>query len=93
MSKTYYCSNIIDSVECGENVPEKFSPGRYNKCRNCRNLLVKNHQKKLKEEYDKKKEKKEENLEIKCNCDEKFASIEQKIEELQKEIELLKTKL
>ena len=31
--------------------------------------------------------KKEENLEIKCNCDEKFNFIEQKIEELQKEVQ------
>lgn len=90
MPKTYYCNNIIDSIECGETDPEKFSPGRYNKCRSCRNLLVRNYQIKLKEEYDKKKE---ETPEIKCNCDEKINLIEKKIEELQKEIVLLKSKL
>jgi hypothetical protein len=49
MPKEYHCTNLIGLDMCGETNPEQFSPGRYNKCRKCRNLAVKEHQVKLKE--------------------------------------------
>jgi hypothetical protein len=49
MSKKYFCENIIDLEPCGEENPEKFSTGRYNRCRKCRNLDNKKHQQHLKE--------------------------------------------
>ena len=82
MAKEYYCNNIIDSKECGETEPEKFTLGRYNKCRKCRNEVVKRHQQKLKDEHNKRKEERKPTIEI----------LEAQIKEIQKQIELLKSK-
>ena len=82
MTKEYYCNNIIDSKECGETEPEKFTLGRYTKCRKCRNEAVRKHYQKTKEEYNKKNEEKNPTVEI----------LEAQINEIQKQLELLKSK-
>jgi hypothetical protein len=53
MPKKYFCETVtgIDGLDvCGETEPNNFSPGRYNKCRKCRNLEVRKYQQRLKEE-------------------------------------------
>jgi hypothetical protein len=50
MSKKYSCQVLVGLEICGEDDPEKFIPGRYNKCRKCRNLEVKKYQQRLKEQ-------------------------------------------
>ncbi len=53
MPKKYFCETVtgIDGVDvCGDTNPENFSPGRYNKCRKCRNLEVRKYQQRLKEQ-------------------------------------------
>lgn len=49
MPKKYFCENSIDLDICGEDNPENFIAGRYNRCRKCRNLDNKKHQQHLKE--------------------------------------------
>jgi len=49
MPKEYFCENVIGLDMCGEKDPENFSRGRYNKCRKCRNIAVKEQQLRLKE--------------------------------------------
>lgn len=36
MPKVFYCDKIINGKLCGENRPEKFIPGRYSTCKECR---------------------------------------------------------
>jgi FtsZ-binding cell division protein ZapB len=50
MPKKYFCENLIDLNICGEEDPVNFSPGRYNRCRKCRNEDVKKYQQKLKDQ-------------------------------------------
>jgi hypothetical protein len=49
MPKKYFCENLIELEPCGEEDPDKFSPGRYNRCRKCRNLDNKKYMQHLKE--------------------------------------------
>jgi hypothetical protein len=49
MPKKYFCENLIDLEPCGEDDPENFSTGRYNRCRKCRNLDNKKYMQHLKE--------------------------------------------
>ena len=49
MPKKYYCNNLIGLEECGETDPEKFYTGRFNKCKKCRNQMVKEYIKEKKE--------------------------------------------
>jgi hypothetical protein len=38
MTKKYYCEKINSNlVQCGETCPEKFTKGRYSKCKKCKN--------------------------------------------------------
>jgi hypothetical protein len=49
MTKKYFCEKMVDLGPCGEANPEKFAPGRYSKCKKCRNLELKQYQQQLKE--------------------------------------------
>ena len=51
MSKTYLCEKIINFVKCGETDPEKFSSGRYSKCKKCRNIEIYEIKEKKKENH------------------------------------------
>lgn len=52
MPKVYYCNNLIGLEECGESNPDNFYTGRYNKCKRCRNEMVKACNKAIRENKD-----------------------------------------
>ena len=56
MPKEYFCKQLKELEICGENNPDKFEPGRYSTCRECRKNFVKDYNKGIREEERKKKE-------------------------------------
>jgi hypothetical protein len=52
MPKTYFCEKInTNLIKCGETDPEKFTKGRYSKCKKCKNeeIYKLRHEKKSEE--------------------------------------------
>jgi hypothetical protein len=52
MPKVYFCSNLLEGLSpsiCGETDPENFHPGRYSRCKKCRNISNRDSYKRAKE--------------------------------------------